>query len=786
MALFKNGDEQADSTWSISNWVTPATSPVVGSSGSVDVGGHQYVVTDTINGVESAGVRSSTVTISSSAKQVTVPLSTLTVPPGSTLRTVYRSAQSAPTGTLFKVATSTPTAGVYSDYVDNSSDASIAANPSPPASSAITIVQITPFDSSAVYTFSYQSLVTFNAFDKLGFATNTVLAKSLGVGTSIGSTDFVENTDYGFAWAGTGTISSSGTAITGSTTPVSTKFSSEIVAGDVIVIAGQPLVVSFVTDDTHLTLATAPANTVLAGTAFNILDSQLKWLTPQAASIAGSVVGPFDFTVGGGLPKTLIFTVDGGAPVTVTFLGTDTGFTGTPSAVTGTNVINKINTVSTSLLGANVASLVGGAVVLTSLSSGANSFLSIGNGTANGVLGFQNEALDQGAGKTPAQGQEYFISYTAARPATDFNNPVLTTSYQDYISKVGPVSSTNALALGGQFIYDQDPSFVYYIQVQNTGTGLAAQDIDYATAIKAAELNPDLTDVVVLGHPTTVGGGTKALVRQRLKEHVTNQSSLLSKAERLGWFGMSVGSTVGDAETPGTFIFAATQELQVSADSPGRGRFVLVGPDFVQKTFRFPDGSVKQLKLDSTYLAAAMAALQVALPSPASGLLRVPVNGLDAVNDFGVSGRNLAAANGVTIIGLRGASIVIFDPVTTDTSSAEFREINVMAQKDHLAKRVRRDADDALVGLVPDDLAQFIIEIKTQVGQSINDEISDGAVGPFQDSNGTPRRIDLTQDVIASQRVSDPTTYDFNYSFFPKFIAKRLFGVYRAQVPSGI
>jgi hypothetical protein len=335
-------------------------------------------------------------------------------------------------------------------------------------------------------------------------------------------------------------------------------------------------------------------------------------------------------------------------------------------------------------------------------------------------------------------------------------------------------------------VFEQNPPFVYHIQVKNTGTGLSAQDIDYITAIKGAELNEDLTDIVVLGHPTTNGGGKKPLVRAALRDHVIDESSLQNKAERLGWFGMSVGTAVGDGETPGTFVYVATQELQVSADSPGRGRFVLAAPSFIKKTYRLPDGSVKQITLDSTYLAAGTAALMASFLSPSEGLLRKEVVGLDEVELISVGDRNFLASNGVNVVTSRAGVNVVFDPTSTDQSSAEFKELNVMAQKDNIVKRVRKATDDTLIGIVPDDLAQFIFELKAVVAVQLTSAVAEGAIANFQNDDGTVRNIDLQNDIIVKRRANDPTAYDFRFSFFVKFIVKRLFGTFSVVIPSGV
>jgi hypothetical protein len=203
------------------------------------------------------------------------------------------------------------------------------------------------------------------------------------------------------------------------------------------------------------------------------------------------------------------------------------------------------------------------------------------------------------------------------------------------------------------------------------------------------------------------------------------------------------------------------------------------------KTFRFADGSVQQLKLDGTYLAVAAAAKEASLLSVSDGLLRKTLNGIDDVTQLDRATIDLLAANGVCMIVNRAGSIIFFDPVTTDQTSVEFREINVMVQKDATVKAVRSSLDQALVGVVPDNLAQFKLEVISNIAATLQALIAQGSIAPFQDSSGNVRSIDLSNDIVVTQRATDPTTYDFIFTFFTKFIAKRLFGVYSISVPSG-
>ena len=172
--------------------------------------------------------------------------------------------------------------------------------------------------------------------------------------------------------------------------------------------------------------------------------------------------------------------------------------------------------------------------------------------------------------------------------------------------------------------------------------------------------------------------------------------------------------------------------------------------------------------------------------SPSEGMLRKEVVGFDEVEELAIPDRNFLASQGVNVINSRAGLNVVFDPTSTDQSSAEFKELNVMAQKDNIVKQVRFATDQALIGVVPDDLAQFVFELKTVVAGQLNSAIADGTIAAFQNDNGTRRDIDLANDIIVRRRQSDPTAYDFRFSFFVKFIVKRLFGTFSVVIPSGV
>lgn len=781
----RNGDALDPSKYTLTD-VVPTSAPTYTTpAGSIPAGTYSYLLCFEVNGVISSGLAFDAVLASSgNISLAAIPTfaygsakingDTVTV-----RRRLYRSKKDTPE-VYYAYASPPLSDNSTTTYVDSTLDGALSTAIDQTILNGLTIVTLSndAYDSSDVYTISYQSLTREgnggNRFDKLVEDTRDLAATVLRVGSFAGTNSFDKDVDYQLRVSPGVTLTVSGNDVTAS----GSIFTSggvfrAINVGDYLVVGQKIAKVLTITDDDQATVDDSEGG-LPAGSqqAFYYMNGKLYWKSAAAASLTGSVA-PGTVTYSGS--ETLKLTIGNGAEVTVS---------PTSGSKTASQLATSLNSQLTSY-GVGVTDS-GGYIVLTTTAKGKGAIIEIGSGSLNDSLGFIAGQRAVGSGRVPAQGEEYYVSYKAKRPSTDFNRPIISTSYDAFVQKVGPVSSTNALALAGQMVFEQSPPFIYHIQVQNTGTGLAAQDLDYIEAIKGAELNAELTDIIVLGHPTANGGGKKASIRAALREHVENMSSLQNRAERIGWFGMPVNTAAGDGETPGTFVYVATQELQVSADSPARGRFVLTGPSWVKKTYRFADGTVKQFTLDSTYLAAAVAARNAGFLGPAEGLLRKEIFGLDAAETLSRGDRDYMASNGVNLLVPKAGRNLLFDPVTTDLSSAEFREINVMNQKDNVVKRVRKAVDDQVVGIVPDDLAQFIIEVKSVIATQLASAVADGAIAPFQNDDGTVRNISLADDIVVEQRASDPTTYDFAFAFFVRFTAKRLFGTFSVRVPSGV
>jgi hypothetical protein len=106
-----------------------------------------------------------------------------------------------------------------------------------------------------------------------------------------------------------------------------------------------------------------------------------------------------------------------------------------------------------------------------------------------------------------------------------------------------------------------------------------------------------------------------------------------------------------------------------------------------------------------------------------------------------------------------------------------------ISQKDNVTRAVTKTIDKNLRGLVPDDLADFIFDIKTFISAVLTALILAKAIGPYKDANGATRDINLATDIQVQQSVSEATKFLFRYFFMLKYPALRFFGEFSCDNP---
>lgn len=601
------------------------------------------------------------------------------------------------------------------------------------------------------------------------------------------------------------TFVNDGAAALGFTTPA--RASSIIQVADIYYDSSATYVIDYVSDETLIdAFIHSPATKVIrvgsfAGvrsfsenTDYVLNSGNIDWSPDAAAVFTGSVNGTFDVSSN----DMLRIALDGKAAVNIdlnAMASPPPGYTnpGTPASATAAEVANNINAVISATAGygpryRTVATVFSSTrVKLTSPTQGIASSIEVSNPASNGattaILGLSTSQLPFtviGTGSTPSTGVIYFATYEYVRPVSEYNAPKRFFSEDAMIQDLGPVSQFNRLSMLGQIAFDNDAPSIITVQVNDSSTPGLPTVNEVNLAIDGAEKSALITDVAV--------DDTRLNVQTKLMSHIENQSSVTEKHYRSGWFGMAAGTAIGDLDTPDSFCYRAGVTLQPSPDSPARGRLFLVVPASAQRVITNEDGSQVRLTLSSVAVGVAVAARHTSFTSPAISLAGKSIIGFDATTFplFLKAQRAQLTVSGCTVVTGDSGVLQLLDPVSTERGGGNLTNFmfrSLSSQKDNVTRAVDQAIDRNLRGVVPEDLADFIFDIKVTVGSVLTSLISTGAIGPFRDANGVSRDIDLSKDVQAEQDKNDPTKFYFRYFFFLRYPALRFFGEFSTDNP---
>ena len=522
-------------------------------------------------------------------------------------------------------------------------------------------------------------------------------------------------------------------------------------------------------------------------TDYIITSNNIDWSPDTASSFAGSSATPFDVSTN----YNIRLAFDGKSAITFKLDGLASPPPGyanpaIPAAATVAEIVKNINAIISVAAGYGpryraVASVYNtNYVKLTSPTQGGASAIEIYAATTLdatqeifGLLPAQMPLIVLGTGSSPSVGVLYFVTYDYDRTSDDYNTPKRYFNENQMTQDLTPVSSTNTLSTYGQIAFENGAPSIVVSQINDMTTPGVPTVNEVKAAIDGLNASSVTTDVLV--------ADTRLSVQTYLINHVETQSSVTEKNYRTGWFGMPVGTDIGSVDTPDTFVYRSVVTLQVAPDSPARGRLILIAPDSADRTITLEDGVETTLSMDSTALACAIAARHTSFTSPAVSLASKTITGfnLDTFPTYLRAERGQLASNGVMVVTNDGGVLRILDPITTEAGGGKmpkfmFRE--AASQKDNVSRAVEKVVKNNLVGVVPDDLADFIFDIKLAVASVLSSLIQIGAIGPFRDANGVSRDIDIASDVQAEQSTTDPTKYRFNYFYFLRYPALRFEG----------
>ena len=551
---------------------------------------------------------------------------------------------------------------------------------------------------------------------------------------------------------------------------------------------------------------------------YQLTSNQVDWTPPTAAPLTGvggtggsAPAKTFDISVN----NMLVVGFDGvtsaynAQPVPTDVLIQLTGLAsppigyanaGTPTAATVPEIVNNINAVLAAALGpqyATAASLVTvngvNRVKLTSPVKGsAQSAIYVKAAATNSAhtILFGGVASSMGTGKSPTPGTSYYVTYDYTRAVTEYNVPYQSFSVDAALAQVGapdPVTPAfNPLAIASQLAFLNGAQFIYTVQINDTAAGNPTRSQVF-DAMQGAETLAGTTEMIVIGEP-----GNRLDVITDLISVLETRCSLTEKQPCRIWSGMASNTAIGDSDTPNTLVYQSARVLQVGPNSPGRGRMFNIAPPQQQGVSRdvgMPDGSTVRLKLDSSYLAVAWAALRTTL-NPADTLSFRSILGFntdDITNFWKPAERRFMAGQGTFVTTFDAGKLKVLDAISTETGPGtglvQFSVDSTSYQKDVVVTNVTKALEQNIVGIVPFDLATFILDIKLVIQGAISSSISNQVIGPFRDSAGNIRPIDLRADIKVVQNVNTPTEFDFAYWFNLRYPALRLFGTYTVDSP---
>lgn len=526
----------------------------------------------------------------------------------------------------------------------------------------------------------------------------------------------------------------------------------------------------------------------------NTIDWQLTGTAE--ATVTGTVATPFALVLN--TNDEVKMSINGGATITITLTA--------GGAVAASAIVAEINAalVASSDYGpmfGHVASVSTSYVKLTAPSpfldepstQGSNSSIVLFTSTNTAIttifgLTFSTSVTSfsyVGVSKRPSVGSVYYASYNITRDSDDYTLPQRVYNVDQLYDYTSPLTDTNytvnKLGIAGEIAFENGVSSLILVQVDDTSAAGSPTQNEINAAIDVCEESSSITDIVVLD--------TAQATAVSLMDHVSNMSSLFEKKYRRGWYGMARSTAVGDPDTPDTYVYWSTSVLQPGNTSAGRGRQILCAPADVSRTLTLSDATEVTVELDGSYVAVADASVYVSLPSPADALLGKTITGFltDTTFETYLQGqRYTLAGNGVNVNTLEGGRIIMKDPLTTEDGYGkviQFAEPSSSAQKDTVVRAIEAALDANVKGLVPDNLSNFLVQIKIWVALAIKAQINAGAIAPYRNSDGTTRDIDLLTDIQVEQDTTDPRSFSFKFWFNLKYVAKRFFGEYSVDNP---
>lgn len=443
-------------------------------------------------------------------------------------------------------------------------------------------------------------------------------------------------------------------------------------------------------------------------------------------------------------------------------LGTTTGTVGAPFAILS-NTPTTLLYVRDSVTGTIItgATLVPGKPILKLASTPANAI----------------EVRYEYIGAEPSPGSLYYVTANILRPIAEYNVPIFYSNYDDEAAPaLGPSATDNdAIIIAQIALKDNGAPGCYVTQVYNSNNDGVYSQYDYETAIQASLVVTKNTDLVVIGKAETLP--TQMVINEAANDPFRDHVNMAL------WVGMPLGSVIGNVDTPGSVVFLAKRTLQLPVESQARGTRCIIANWEAKKTIALFDTTTVQVTLDGSFVAGAIAAKNASFTDPNTLLLDQVIAGFDYIKTFGDDDiLTLIGAQAMYVYNSGSVDSPVYkcgEGITIDPGSDDLREVNVAINvRTFTQADMREHLRSTVIGLVPDSATAGVAAYRTQIVLRLNEWVTNGITGKYEDSSGAERSIEPNTDVQVFRNKSKKTQYFFKYAWFGKYGSTRGFGLY--------
>lgn len=285
-----------------------------------------------------------------------------------------------------------------------------------------------------------------------------------------------------------------------------------------------------------------------------------------------------------------------------------------------------------------------------------------------------------------APGGRYFVSYYYNRAADDYGYKEFT-SYDALKADLGPCVPTSQIVMLAYLCFE-----VYGLPkiacIQVPASNLNS---DYVAALQKCR-NRDIQTLCMLNSSVSV--------RNAAIVHINDRNLPKNGMLRVLYTGAPALTPVGDINTP-TSLAGMAKKIKKETVA------------FVNVTRALYTSEGLSVTVDGAFVASAVGCYRDSFTHPAQNLLRYTVPGLILFSEdyetYYSRDALLAAGEGsVFLIGLdANNSMLVKDDLTTDNSSVEANNINIITAKHYIAKDVATNLDNTFIGNLIEDRGTY-------------------------------------------------------------------------------